>query len=170
MIRECGPDDFEALFAIINDAAQAYKNVIPADRWAEPYMSREELTGELDAGVVFSGWQENGELLGVMGIQPVQDVTLVRHAYTLTSYQGRGFGSRLLASLVERLEGPVLVGTWEAARWAVSFYEKHGFQLVTPAQKAYLLATYWSIPPRQIETSVVLANPAWWAGADDARG
>ncbi len=131
-------------------------------------MSREELSDELAAGVAFSGWEEDGELVAVMGIQPVEDVILVRHAYTLTSRQGRGIGSGLLASLVEPLAGPVLVGTWQAAWWAISFYEKHGFRQVSPVQKDVLLATYWSIPPRQIETSVVLANQKWWTGVNDA--
>ncbi len=167
MIRDCGQADFDALFRVINDAAQAYKGEIPPDRWQEPYMSREELRTEIEAGVTFSGWDEEGELLAVMGIQPVRDVTLVRHAYTLTAYQGRGIGSQLLAFLSGQLSGPVLVGTWAAAGWAVSFYEKHGFRLVSPAQKDYLLATYWSIPERQIETSVVLANPAWWEKIND---
>lgn len=168
MIRDCEQADFDALFTIINDAAQAYKGVIPLDRWQEPYMSRRELRAEIESGVAFSGWEEGGELLAVMGIQPVRDVTLVRHAYTLTAHQGRGIGSQLLAFLSEGLSGSVLVGTWGAAAWAISFYEKHGFRLVSPEQKDYLLAAHWSIPQRQIATSVVLANHAWWDNVNHA--
>ena len=169
MIRECGERDFAAIRGIINDAAEAYRGVIPDDRWHEPYMSAEELRCELDAGVVFWGWEMSGALTAVMGIQPVQDVTLLRHAYTLTSWQGRGIGSQLLAFLAGRLSGSVLVGTWAAAGWAIAFYSKHGFRLVSDEQKDYLLSTYWSISARQIETSVVLANRAWLTSVNDSR-
>jgi len=170
MIRACGESDRAAILEIINDAAQAYRGLIPADRWHEPYMSPEELRDELDAGVAFWGWEEGRVLVAVTGIQPVRDVTLVRHAYTLTPRQGRGIGSQLLSFLAGRLPGPVLVGTWAAAFRAVAFYEKHGFRLVSAEQKDYLLATYWSIPARQIETSVVLANHTWLTSGNDARG
>ncbi len=167
MIKECGPDDFENIYTIINDAAHAYAGVIPADRWREPYMPRAELRSEIDAGVDFWGWEEDGDLVAVMGIQPVKDVTLIRHAYTLPCHQRRGLGSRLLQFLVGRIDGPVLVGTWEDAGWAVAFYCKHGFTQVTRKQTERLLATYWSIPERQIETSVVLANHIWLESAGD---
>jgi GNAT superfamily N-acetyltransferase len=154
---------------IINDAAQAYKGIIPADRWHEPYMPRQELESEIGAGVVFWGFEDNGELLGVMGLQPLKGVTLIRHAYVTTARRGKGIGSRLLNRLLELAPGPVLVGTWAAAEWAIRFYEKHEFHLVTPSEKVQLLKRYWSIPERQIETSVVLANAAWRA-AEELRG
>jgi N-acetylglutamate synthase-like GNAT family acetyltransferase len=158
MIRPCGPNDFEAIYEIVNDAAQAYKGVIPADRWHEPYMPREELQHEIDDGVRFWGYEENGELVGVMGIQHVQDVTLVRHAYVRTARQGQGIGGRLLAHLRTLTDRPVLIGTWAAATWAIRFYEKHGFRLVSEEEKNRLLRKYWSISARQVETSVVLAE------------
>lgn len=161
MIRECSDGDFESIYAIVNEAAGAYRGVIPADRWKEPYMPREELRHEIDAGVLFSGWEEKGELFGVMGIQDVQDVTLIRHAYVRTAAQGRGIGAKLLAQLLGQTDRPVLIGTWAAAVWAVRFYQKYGFQLVTPAEKDRLLKKYWSIPDRQVETSVVLADEKW---------
>jgi len=157
MIRLCTAEDFEAIHAIINDAARAYKGVIPDDRWHEPYMSREELAQEIAAGVVFWGYEE-GELIGVMGIQDVRDVTLLRHAYVRTTRRRGGIGGALLDTLLTKTSRPVLIGTWAAADWAVRFYERHGFRLVTPKEKDRLLKTYWSIPERQIETSVVLAD------------
>ena len=156
-IRLCVEADVPAMCAIVNDAAQAYRGVIPADRWHEPYMPEAELRGEIDAGVVFWGWEEAGRLLGVMGLQDVQDVALIRHAYVVTASRGRGIGGRLLGVLLERTARPVLVGTWAAATWAIRFYERHGFVLVPPAEKELLLRRYWSIPDRQIDTSVVLA-------------
>jgi GNAT superfamily N-acetyltransferase len=156
MIRLCTADDFEAIYAIINDAAVAYKGVIPDDCWHEPYMSRESLTGEISAGVIFWGYEEDGALLGVMGIQDVRDVTLIRHAYVRTVRRGRGIGGILLKHLLGLATFPVRIGTWAAATWAISFYEKHGFTLVTPEEKDRLLATYWTITARQVETSVVL--------------
>ena len=159
MIRPCDASDFSAIHEIVNDAAQAYRGVIPEDRWHEPYMSEDELRRETEAGVTFWGWEEGGELLGVMGIQDVRDVTLIRHAYVRTRARRRGIGSRLLAHLLSLTGRPVLVGTWRAADWAVRFYEKHGFRLVTEEEKNRLLRRYWSIPERQVETSVVLAGP-----------
>jgi len=161
MIRPCTADDFAAIYEIINDAARAYQGVIPADRWHEPYMSREALRHEIDAGVAFWGYEDAGELLGVMGSQPVRDVTLIRHAYVRTTTRRQGIGGKLLAMLLAQTDRPVLIGTWAAAWWAVRFYEKHGFRQVTPEEKDRLLRAYWAIPDRQIETSVVLADARW---------
>ncbi len=161
MISPTTPADFEAMYEIINDAARAYDGVIPADRYHEPYMSREQLRREIDDGVVFWGYREEGELIGVMGIQDVADVTLIRHAYVRTAHRNRRIGGKLLLFLMGRTDRPTLIGTWAAAEWAVRFYEKHGFTLVTPEEKDRLLATYWKIPPRQVETSVVLADRRW---------
>jgi GNAT superfamily N-acetyltransferase len=161
MIRRCDDRDFDLIWAIINDGAQAYQGIIPADRWAEPYMSREKLRSEIDEGIVFWGYEEIGALVAVMGIQEVQDVTLIRHAYVRTSSQKRGLGARLLSHLRERASGPVLIGTWANAVWAIRFYEKHGFQQVDLQEKNRLLKTYWTVPERQIETSVVLADQKW---------
>jgi N-acetylglutamate synthase-like GNAT family acetyltransferase len=162
VIRQCRQSDFEAMYAIINDAAQAYRGVIPADRWKEPYMSREYLNHELDDGVVFWGYEENNDLIGVMGIQDVQDVTLIRHAYVRTAQRGKGIGGKLLSELKQKANRPTLVGTWKAAVWAIRFYEKCGFRLVTEQQKEQLLRKYWKIPERQVETSVVLADLTWF--------
>jgi N-acetylglutamate synthase-like GNAT family acetyltransferase len=162
MIRQCTYNDFETLYAIINDSARAYKGVIPADCWREPYMSREYLRHELDAGVMFWGCERDGEIVGVMGIQDVQDVTLIRHAYVNTAFRGRGIGGTLIAHLKTLATRPTLVGTWAAAVWAIRFYEKHGFRLVSKDEKDRLLRTYWSIPERQTETSVVLADRRWF--------
>ena len=156
MIRPCTISDVPNIFAIVNDAAQAYKGVIPADRWHEPYMPLKELTKEIAQGVKFWGSEEDGQLIGVMGAQPVRDVTLIRHAYVRTKMRNCGIGGKLLAHLLGQTHGKILVGTWKAAGWAVRFYEKHGFQLVGEEEKNRLLKTYWSIPGRQIETSVVL--------------
>jgi N-acetylglutamate synthase-like GNAT family acetyltransferase len=161
MIRRCDKRDFEIIWAIINDGAQAYKGIIPADRWTEPYMSREKLQDEIDEGVAFWGYEETGTLTGVMGLQQVQDVTLIRHAYVRTRSQKRGAGARLLSHLRELANGPVLVGTWADAVWAIRFYEKYGFQVVGAQEKNRLLEKYWTVPERQIETSVVLADPQW---------
>jgi len=163
VIRQCHNHEFEAIHSIINDAARVYEGVIPADRWKEPYMSSDELRHEMDEGVVFWGYEENGELVGVMGIQHVQDVTLIRHAYVRPDKQNRGIGGKLLEALRQQTTRPVLIGTWADAVWAVRFYEKHGFRLVSPAEKERLLRKYWSIPERQIETSVVLADEKWFA-------
>jgi GNAT superfamily N-acetyltransferase len=161
MIRRCDDRDFELIWAIINDGAQSYKGIIPEDCWTEPYMSKEELRHEIHDGVSFWGYEENETLAGVMGIQPVQDVTLIRHAYVATSSQRRGIGAQLLSHLRELTSGPVLIGTWADALWAIRFYERHGFQLVRTEQKDRLLRRYWSIPERQIETSVILADAKW---------
>jgi N-acetylglutamate synthase-like GNAT family acetyltransferase len=155
-IRRCDERDFELIRAIINDGAQAYKGIIPADRWTEPYMSRKKLRHEINKGVVFWGYEETGTMFGVMGIQQVQDVTLIRHAYIRISSQKRGIGGRLLSHLRGLASGPVLIGTWADAGWAIRFYERNGFQLVGPQEKDRLLKKYWKIPERQIETSVVL--------------
>lgn len=156
MIRRCTITDFEAIEAIINEAAEAYRGVIPGDRWHEPYMTREELASEIAAGVNFWGWEDAGALAGVMGLQEVKDATLIRHAYVRTAQQGKGIGGALLKSLGDQTAGKLLVGTWAAAEWAIRFYERHGFRLVSPEEKDRLLKTYWNIPERQIETSVVL--------------
>jgi len=156
MIRSCTTSDIPDIFAIVNDAAQAYKGVIPADRWHEPYMPLTELKDEIAAGVKFWGYVEDGLLIGVMGIQPVRDVMLIRHAYVKTEKRNHGIGGKLLNHLLGQIKGRILVGTWKAAGWAIKFYEKHGFQLVGEEEKNRLLATYWQIPRRQIETSVVL--------------
>lgn len=161
MIRECTKNDFDAIFEIINDAAQAYKGIIPSDCWKEPYMSEEYLEHEMDSGVVFWGHEIDRKLVGVMGIQDVLDVALIRHAYVLTAYQGRGIGSELISHLKNLTTRPTLVGTWADAVWAIQFYEKHGFRLVSMEEKDRLLKKYWSISERQIETSVVLADRKW---------
>jgi N-acetylglutamate synthase-like GNAT family acetyltransferase len=161
MIRRCDDRDFESIWDVINDGAQAYKGTIPTDRWTEPYMSREKLRHEIDDGVVFWGYEESGTLIGVMGIQAVQDVTLIRHAYVRTGSQKRGIGAQLLSHLRKTANGPILIGTWADAVWAIRFYERHGFQMVGSEEKDLLLRKYWSIPERQIETSVVLADSTW---------
>ena len=162
MIRPCTETDFDTIFSIINEAAEAYRGVIPEDRWHEPYMPKDELRHEIDTGVRFWGWEEDGELVGVMGIQDVQDVTLIRHAYVRTAQRNKGIGGKLLSELRKLTGRPVLVGTWAAATWAIRFYEGHGFRLVTPKEKDRLLKKYWSIPERQVETSVVLGDERWF--------
>jgi N-acetylglutamate synthase-like GNAT family acetyltransferase len=161
MLRRCDPHDFNAIHTIINDGAQAYKGVIPADRWIEPYMSADHLQHEIEKGVIFWGHDHTGTLVGVMGIQDVQDVTLIRHAYVRTANQKQGIGAHLLSHLRELTDRPVLIGTWVDATWAISFYEKYGFQKVDPLEKASLLKKYWTVPDRQIEISVVLADAKW---------
>ena len=163
MFRRCAETDFEAILAVINDAARAYRGVIPADRYHEPYMPAEELRGEIDAGVEFWAWEEDGAVLGIMGIQDVEDVALIRHAYVHSADQGRGIGGRLLEGLRGRTVRSLLVGTWADAVWAIRFYQKHGFELTSAEQKAALLRRYWSVPERQIETSVVLVESGWLA-------
>ncbi len=158
MIGRCEDSDFEAILAIINDGSQAYRGVIPADRWIEPYMSREELRHEIEAGVEFWGYEDGGKLLGVMGIQHVHDVTLIRHAYVRTANRNQGIGAKLLSQLRVLAPGPVLIGTWADAVWAIKFYEKHGFRQVGTEEKNRLLKKYWTVPERQIETSVVLSD------------
>jgi GNAT superfamily N-acetyltransferase len=158
-IRPCRDDEREAILAIVNVAAEAYRGVIPADRWHEPYMSSSELDSEIHAGVVFWGYEADGELIGIMGIQAVRDVDLIRHAYVVTGNQRRGVGGELIQHLRRLSNRPMLVGTWAAADWAINFYLRHGFEQVSPERKTALLKSYWTIPDRQIETSVVLANP-----------
>ena len=157
-IRPCRDDEREAILAIVNAAAEAYRGVIPDECWHEPYMPADELDTEIDTGVVFWGYEDDGELVGVMGIQDVGDVDLIRHAYVLPEIQGRGIGSALLERLLGSARRQILVGTWAAAEWAIRFYERHGFELVAGERTGELLAKYWSIPERQIETSVVLSR------------
>jgi len=158
MIRPCEQTDFDVIVEIINDAAQAYKGVIPADRWHEPYMSRQELANEIEAGIDFWGLEKEGRLTGVMGIQDRGEVTLIRHAYVRTLAQKMGAGTRLLYHLEGLTANTILIGTWADAVWAVAFYEKNGYTCVSQEEKNRLLRTYWSIPERQVETSVVLAK------------
>jgi GNAT superfamily N-acetyltransferase len=160
LVRRCRDDEREAIVAIVNAAADAYRGVIPADRWREPYMPTAELEEEIRAGVEFWGCERDGALVGVMGVQPVRDVELVRHAYVAPGSQRAGVGGALLEHLAARSPRRMLVGTWAAADWAIRFYRRHGFTPVSPERTAELLRTYWSIPERQIETSVVLAKPA----------
>ncbi|OIN94853.1 MAG: GNAT family N-acetyltransferase [Deltaproteobacteria bacterium CG1_02_45_11] len=161
MIREWTESDFNTILEIINDSAQAYKGVIPGDRWHEPYMPFEELKREIENGIVFWVLEHDGKPLGIMGIQDKGDVTLIRHAYVRTRARKRGIGTRLLRHLESVTDKPVLIGTWADASWAISFYEKNGYILVSEEEKSHLLRKYWSIPERQVETSVVLANQKW---------
>ncbi len=165
MIRPLRADETEAILAIINAAAQAYQGVIPADCWHEPYMSSRELENELRAGVNFWGYEEGDRLVGVMGRQDLGEVILIRHAYVHPDWQRRGVGKKLLDYLLSQVKGPVLVGTWAAAHWAVRFYEKNGFTLVSHQEKERLLRIHWAISNRQIETSVVLAKGLVGEGA-----
>ena len=159
MIRPATDTDFETVLEIINDGATAYRGVIPEDRWKDPYMPADELRHEMAAGVSFLiADGKGGGAAGVMGIQPVKDVILIRHAYVRTARQRTGLGSQLLENLIANAPRPVLIGTWKAARWAVRFYEKHGFSLIEGDEKDRLLKTYWDIPSRQVETSVVMAD------------
>ena len=159
-IRPCRPDEQPAILAIVNAAAERYRDVIPADCWHEPYMSSDQLERDIAAGVRFWGAEgEPGELLGVMGIQPVKDVHLIRHAYVRPEVQGQGIGGTLLRFLERQTDGQILIGTWAAASWAIAFYERHGYTRVPPERAPELLRTYWSVSPRQVETSVVLAKP-----------
>ena len=157
MIRQCTATDLPAIHAIVNQAAEAYRGVIPSHCWHEPYMPWGELLDEVHAGVAFSGWEEAGELAGVMGLQTVRDATLIRHAYVKPSRQHLGIGTALLGTLTSNTFQKLLVGTWADALWAIRFYERHGFRLVTGAnEKNQLLDTYWSIPQPQRDASVVL--------------
>ena len=158
-LRHCRDDERVAVLAIVNAAAAAYRGVIPGDRWHDPYMQRPELDREIAAGVVFWGYEAEEGLIGVMGIQPVGDVDLIRHAYVLPACQGRGVGGALLTHLRALTTRRMLVGTWAAADWAIRFYRRHGFEQVSHERKTALLKTYWTIPDRQIEASVVLADP-----------
>ena len=159
MVRRCDENDFEMIWQIINDGAKAYNGVIPQDRYKEPYMTRDELRHEMRDGVEFWAFEEDGALTGVMGIQPVRHVTLIRHAYVRTQRQKAGIGTRLLAHLRTLASGPVLVGTWADASWAIQFYQKHGFRLVAPREeKNALLKRYWTVPDEQAAVSVVLVD------------
>ena len=156
MIARCPAADVPRIYEVINEAAQAYRGVIPADQWHEPYMPMDQLEAELAAAVEFWGYQENQELVGVMGLQQVEDVSLIRHAYTLTRSQGKGVGSALLEHLKRRTDRALLVGTWKDASWAVRFYEGRGFRLLADEEKRRLLKKYWTVSERQAEVSVVL--------------
>jgi N-acetylglutamate synthase-like GNAT family acetyltransferase len=162
-------EDFEAMLAIVNDAAQVYRGVIPGDRWHEPYMPADELVKEIADGVVFWVAEDEGHLLGVMGIQDKGDVALVRHAYIATMLQRKGVGTRLLRHVESLSDKPILIGTWADASWAIEFYRRNGFSVVPNSDKDRLLRTYWSSPPRQIETSVVLADRRWLEAQGDGR-
>jgi N-acetylglutamate synthase-like GNAT family acetyltransferase len=164
MIRKSVDADLPAILAIINDAARAYRGVIPADQWHEPYMPQDHLESEISKGVVFWVAEEDGRLLGVMGIQDKGDVALVRHAYVASSLQRSGVGTKLLQHVEGLADKPILIGTWAAAAWAIDFYQRNGFSVVPGEHKDQLLRTYWSIPARQIETSVVLADRRWAEG------
>ena len=162
MIRPLSNDETELALAIINEAARAYRGVIPDDCWCEPYMPEEELRAEIAAGIDFWVYEADAVMLGVMGRQPLTEVTLIRHAYVLPAAQQRGLGAQLLRHLLQGVNAPILVGTWAAAWWAIRFYEKHGFKLVTPGEKDRLLRRYWTISDRQVETSVVLGEAKWF--------
>jgi N-acetylglutamate synthase-like GNAT family acetyltransferase len=156
MIRKCLETDFEKIYEIINDGAKQYRGAIPIDCYNEPYMSKDELKFEIKEGVEFWGCEADGNLVGVMGIQNVQGISLIRHAYIKRNKQNKGIGSELLSTFSEMTDNPILVGTWADAKWAVTFYEKNGFRLTSKKEKNLLLRQYWSIPQRQIENSVVL--------------
>lgn len=158
MIRRGADEDFEEIFQVINDAATAYKGVIPPDRWHEPYMSKEELRAQIEDGVRFSCYVDGDQIVGVMGAQDKTDVDLIRHAYVRTKQRNKGIGALLLRELIKDSTKPILIGTWKAADWAIGFYEKHGFRLVEEEEKNRLLKKYWSIPDRQVETSVVVVD------------
>ena len=165
MIRRCERGDFEEILEVINDGATAYRGIIPADCWKEPYMPKEELAREMVEGVLFWGWYERKRLIGVMGIQQVQEVTLIRHAYVRTTQRNRGIGVKLLTHLRGVTNRPILIGTWKSATWAVRFYEKHGFRRLSGVEKDRLLKKYWTVPERQIRASVVLADQRWFEGS-----
>jgi GNAT superfamily N-acetyltransferase len=164
-IRPCGEADLPALFSIVNDAAQAYKGVIPADCWHDPYMPLDELKRQIGDGIEFWGCEVGAEarrqLVGMMGIQDRGEVSLIRHAYVRTAHQRQGIGEKLLQHLEGMTAKPILIGTWSAAAWAIRFYEKNGYRVLSRPQTERVLRKYWSIPARQIETSVVLANARW---------
>ncbi len=161
MIRQCTESDIPEIYEIINDSAQAYRGVIPEDRWHDPYMSREKLSLEIQDGILFWGEEHDSRLIGVMGIQDKGEVTLIRHAYVRTKIRNQGVGTRLLRHLEILTNNPILIGTWADAVWAISFYRRNGYQLVTREEKNRLLKKYWNIPERQVETSVVLADQKW---------
>ncbi|OGV57225.1 MAG: GNAT family N-acetyltransferase [Lentisphaerae bacterium RIFOXYA12_FULL_48_11] len=162
MIRRCLVTDAAEVVEIVNDAARAYCGVIEADCWKEPYMPLEELLHEIEDGVQFYGWEDSDRLVGVMGIQDKGDVALIRHAYVRTVLRKHGIGGKLLKYLQDMTSLPILIGTWSTATWAISFYEKHGYRLVSWNEKERLLREYWSISERQVDTSVVLADNKWF--------
>lgn len=157
-IRRCRSDEQQVLLDIINTAAQRYRGVIPEDRWSDPYMSASELADEIEAGVEFWGVDDSNALAGIMGVQPRDDVDLIRHAYVSPAHQGRGVGTLLLHSLEAQSSRPILIGTWAAAHWAIRFYEHNGYILASPDEARALLRRYWTVPERQIDTSVVLTK------------
>jgi N-acetylglutamate synthase-like GNAT family acetyltransferase len=163
MIRASRDDDLPTILEIVNDAAQRYRGIIPADRWHEPYMPREELLKEIADGIVFWIAEDGGRTAGVMGIQDKGDVALVRHAYVSPAVQRKGVGTALLRHVTGSVGKPILIGTWADASWAIDFYRRNGFSVVPSPEKDRLLRKYWSIPDRQVETSVVLAS----AGPDE---
>ncbi|MFC6860543.1 GNAT family N-acetyltransferase [Zunongwangia atlantica] len=158
IIKSDPKKDFATIHEIINDASIAYKGVIPSDRWKEPYMTEEELQEQIIEGVEFWNFEENNKILGVMGIQFKNDVTLIRHAYVRTSERQKGIGGKLLRHLIQMSKTPILIGTWASASWAISFYTKNGFKVLPETEKNKLLKNYWNIPERQVETSIVLAS------------
>lgn len=158
MIRAAEASDVADMLAVINDGALAYRGVIPEDRWHDPYMSEAELRAEIDAGIEFSCCIDGGQVVGVMGIQDMGPVVLIRHAYVRTALRRQGLGAELLEALTQSVGKPILIGTWKGASWAIAFYEKHGFKLLPEVLARKLLETYWDIPARQVDTSVVLAD------------
>jgi len=160
-IIKTDPSDLQDIYDIINDGAQAYRNIIPADRYHEPYMPEKELKDQIDQGVEFWKYTEDNRILGVMGIQYKGEVTLIRHAYVRTSERSKGIGGKLLEHLCGMTTTPILIGTWADAGWAIGFYQKHGFYILGTEEKTALLRKYWTIPERQVETSVVLASRDW---------
>lgn len=168
MIREAKHDDIAEMCVVINDGASAYKGIIPADRWHEPYMAVAELGSEMAAGVRFLCCVEAGEILGVMGIQDKGNVVLIRHAHVRTAARRQGMGAKLMNDLILKTEKPILIGTWRAAQWAIDFYKKQGFSVLPDRQAQALLKEFWSVPARQMETSVVLADRRFLARPDNA--
>ena len=161
LIRQSDAADFPQILAVINEAAQAYRGIIPTDRWHEPYLPADELTREIGNGVAFWVAEDDGGVVGVMAAQDRDDVTLVRHAYVSPAQQRKGVGARLLRHIETLSTKPILIGTWADASWAIAFYRRNGFALIPSNETGRLLRKYWSIPERQIETSVVLANRRW---------
>ena len=158
MVIKSGPDDFPVIYEIINDAAMAYKSILPHDKWHEPFMTMEELKRQIEDGVEFWKYSTNDQIVGVMGLQDKGEVTLIRHAYVRSKFRGMGAGGQLLQALSATIKTPILIGTWTEATWAISFYKKHGFYLVTESEKDRLLRKYWNISEFQIQASVVLSN------------
>lgn len=168
MIHKLTSSDFSTILTIINDAAQAYKGLIPDDCWHEPYMSAESLKKDMDKGVEFYGYHEDGKLIGVMGLQEFPDVTLIRHAYVLTAHRNKGIGGKLLKFLLQKITKPVLIGTWKDTPWSIKFYEKHGFKVLGETDIKFLLKEYWDVSERHKQMSVVLADKKWFDRISDA--